>query len=176
MNPGISEMQNFLLVIAGLFAAIALMIAALTAAGVVRRRHERTSGGGEGRIITVTNAPSARKCSNCKHFDLEEGQATMRQHKPFLAAAAQLTPSEMGRTIQYREVECPRDGCTREKPIPDCTACQGNGTVNKRIGPEPSSIAAKTKWSDFGACLEHSELRHAGDHCDAFEPREEPPA
>ena len=132
-------------------------------------------------IRLVRSARSARSaapthCGNCKHFDLEEGQAVMRQHKPFLAAAAVLAPAEMGKTIQYEELECSEEGCGKAHPIQDCLVCRGNGTVNKRIGPAPTGVAAKVKWADFGACLENNDIRHSSDSCSAFEPREEPPA
>lgn len=69
-----------------------------------------------------------RLCSGCVFFDLEEGQAFMRQHRAFFEAASHLPPSEMGRQVDP-ETELPID----------------------------RDIPAKANWAEFGACSRHRE-------------------
>jgi hypothetical protein len=73
-----------------------------------------------------------RRCSTCKHFDLEEGQAAMRAHPVFMQAAAVLPPSKMGVVVTYDA-----DGTRHEKD---------------------HDVPATARWPQFGSCGGASQL------------------
>lgn len=92
--------------------------------------------------------PDTPQCHNCKHFDLEEGQAAMRENPNFMKACAVVPPSRMGVPVMHGD---------DDKPLP----------------PEQqprSSVPKKATWEDFGACLEHEEVRYKHDVCELHEP------
>jgi hypothetical protein len=89
------------------------------------------------------------RCSTCKHFDLQEGQAAMRAHPVFMQAAAVLPPSKMGTVVTYDD-----DGNRHESGPP---------------------IAQASRWDQFGACSCPSQLdegnailKWGGDICPDF--------
>lgn len=89
--------------------------------------------------------PEPRKgdtCQRCHHWNLDEGQETLRRHPAFMQAAAVLTPNQMVRA----EV----DG-------------EGNPNEGRKLLP-----LAEDKWQFMGACLGHGELRHRSDDCPHF--------
>ena len=119
-----------------------------------------------------------RQCGNCQHFDLAEGQAVMKRHPPFLAAAAVLQPQQMGRQLlRYDKHACdvcgasadpdnPGDFDTTEK-TPECHVCKGSGYVEQPVY-EQSTLPAKASWSEFGACDKHAFVTWSGDSCPDF--------
>jgi hypothetical protein len=118
-----------------------------------------------------------RRCSNCQHFDLEEGQAVIRRNQNFVKAAAVLAPQQMGRRIShYDKHECTvceakLDPVTGDfapsTTTADCHVCRGNGYIEQPVFA-PTNLPAKTKWSEFGACMLKQEVLWGGDGCDQF--------
>ena len=81
-------------------------------------------------------------CQRCHHWNLDEGQETLRRHPAFLQAAAVLTPNQMVRS----EVDS-----------------AGNANAGRKLLP-----LAEDKWQFMGACMGHGELRHRSDGCPYF--------
>lgn len=69
--------------------------------------------------------PSKRKCGNCAHFDLEEGQRGLRKLGVFAAVIDQISPAQMAASKSHAEA-------------PDPVAMK----------PMPRGV----RWEDFGAC------------------------
>lgn len=67
------------------------------------------------RAAADVSAPVISRCGNCKHWDLEEGQAVMRTHSVFMQAASVLAPAQMGRQVKSEKKTCP--------------TCEGEGRV-----------------------------------------------
>lgn len=104
------------------------------------------SGGLLGYKLLTRPAPLPRVCGNCKHFDLEEGQAAFRSFPMFMAAAAVVPPHQMGRPSNAE-----------------------------------STLPARGKWEEYGACLLKSiglwkddpwPSRQGAARCTQFTPRE----
>lgn len=96
-------------------------------------------------------ADDSKACENCRHFDLDEGQAQIfgePNHGAFVQASRVLPPSAMSRRVQMD--------------------ASGEAIYDKDGMPvfEPSSVPAKTQWTEFGACDVHNEGRHKTDWCD----------
>ena len=110
-----------------------------------------------------------RTCANCAHFDLEEGQATMKRFPLFLKAAAWVPPSEMGRQVVGHERR-PCRACTDGLvPVPGttgetqaCSRCDGTGQQEDEVFSAPSADVTST-WDQFGACRFDSVLVDGGD-------------
>jgi hypothetical protein len=81
-------------------------------------------------------------CQRCHHWNLDEGQETLRRHPAFLQAAAVLTPNQM--------VRSEKDSV-------------GNLNAGRKLLP-----LAEDKWQFMGACMGHGELRHRSDICPSF--------
>lgn len=91
--------------------------------------------------------PEPPKCANCAYFDLEEGQAQIREHPAFLQVTDLVSPAKMSRRAQV----------------------DGNGNMlvddaGHAVMSEPT-IARKVRWDQFGACSRHQEGRHQDDTC-----------
>ncbi len=150
------------------------------------------------RVLAPPAAPDVPPaCRACKHFDLEEGQAVLRNHPHFLQAAQYVSPAEMGRvakagppvpckdcggqgklgTGRYTQaptgaVPWPQDA---EEIMDSCAACDGVGTIETQE-MSPPSAPYKAEWSEFGACLSSaasddgdSSIVWSGDICEHFE-------
>jgi len=68
---------------------------------------------------------SRRRCGNCKHFDLEEGQRGLRKMGVFSAVIDQISPAQMAASKSHAD-----------EPDPVAKA------------PMPKGV----RWEDFGAC------------------------
>jgi len=90
--------------------------------------------------IEVASAPGS-KCSDCAHFDKEEGQAILRLYPAF--PRMDLPPCLIG--AQYDK---DTGGLKRNEAVP-----------------------ARCSWDDFGACALHTELRWSEDACPDFKRR-----
>ena len=97
-------------------------------------------------LIADPIAPAA-VCSNCEHFDLEEGQAVMRQNPIFLEAARHVSPNTMMRKLDEHGKELPNENRLKAK---------------------------EDRWDLFGACAMHEQLRHSHHTCEHFLAREVP--
>ena len=75
-----------------------------------------------GRTAALAGVDTARKCSTCAKFDLEEGQAMAKRYGAFMTAAVHVSPAEMGAVHTPEGEEVARD------------------------------IPAAAKWTDFGLC------------------------
>lgn len=93
--------------------------------------------------------PVLIECATCAHFDLEEGQAYMRQYPAFLGAASVRSPAQMS-----------------SKALLDV---HGNVTGWQGTGPDGKVTPLKAKWADFGACAVHQEGRYRHDVCSSYE-------
>jgi len=105
-----------------------------------------------GHSLTVLNKPEPA-CQNCEHFDLEEGQAQLRQHRAFAQVTEIVSPAMM----------------SQEAKLDDAgnLLVDDDGVVEKT---EPA-VPHKTKWSEFGACMKHQEARWQRDKCDDHSPQ-----
>ena len=147
-----------------LVVGVALAIVALFALGAYLN-HRINAHARKRAAAILAPAPIPRTCANCKHFDLEEGQASMGKFPIFLQAAAHIPPSEMGRSV-VEEVtrDCRACEGTGKEPTPaaaehrgppplqDCARCGGTGKQTDELFSKPSA-SAKSKWQDFGACM-----------------------
>lgn len=142
-----------------------------TTADLVHEAYARIHVPGEDTLV-------GRACKNCKHFDLEEGQATLKQSRVFMQAASNIPPSMMGREVDHYETRncghCygsgvePTIGDTAGKPERVCHLCHGEKTFEEPVFKD-TKIPNKAKWEEFGACQLHSEVRWGGDVCESFE-------
>lgn len=130
--------------------------------------------------------PVEPTCGNCKHWDLEEGQAVIRAHPHFMQAARYVAPAEMGRVARPGPTVPCRDcggqgklGTMRYRDgveiTTDCSVCGGKGTIETQVLSEPSA-PYKARWDQFGACLNSkaapdgdSSCTWSGDSCKHFE-------
>ena len=109
--------------------------------------------------------PVEARCGNCKHWDLEEGQAVMASQPHFMMAARVVPPAEMGR----RATNIGKKPCTEcdggeihtgryrtdihpiGEVIIKCEVCDGTGEVDLQEMSAPSA-PYKASWGQFGAC------------------------
>lgn len=119
--------------------------------------------------------PNAR-CSSCKHFDLEEGQAVIAQFPAFLSVASLISPAQIGRHV-VREYDRPCRLCDGKGKVllggaPDLADCRGCEGAGKVLEQELSAPAAplKAKWGDCGACMKDSVVVWGGDKRSCWEP------
>jgi hypothetical protein len=92
-------------------------------------------------------------CDGCAHFDLEEGQAVLAQHRTFGLVTEHVSPSMMSSEAMFDAQGSP--------------LYEEDGSRKRDV----ASVPHKTKWSDFGACDHHQECRLRTDVCDGFEPK-----
>jgi len=126
--------------------ALLILVSGLIAmVGLVMRRGPHISlesPRGERKPLPVLD----QKCSNCVHWDLADGQATMARFPAFQGAAEALSPAEMAHGVQVNE-----DGI--------------------RMGSKCTDPKIKAlMWKDFGACTHPDvmELRSKHDSCVNF--------
>ena len=114
--------------------------------------------GSEGRELFAGDAAPepAKLCRNCKHFDLEEGQAVLRksEHGAFMHAAALLKPAEMGLKVLHDD--------------------NGEMLIDDAGVPirEKPSLPMKTGWDQAGACLKDEMIIFDIDTCEKWEAKE----
>jgi hypothetical protein len=154
-----------------LFAALVLMCAL----GLVFRARRRNR-----RALPVI-ACVHQTCANCRFFSLDGGQAIMRSHAPFFAAAQHLPPWQMGRpqdvernpaydALEAEMIQAGKDGdYDRQREL-----------HNQLLETNPGELLPPTQidgtllelqWQDFGACGVHQEIRAQSDACDRWEPK-----
>jgi len=86
-------------------------------------------------------AQCPRKCGTCVMFDLEEGQAAIRQNPVFFQAVQHVSPNTMMRKFD------------------------DNGAPIEN----PKALKIKEdNWQLFGACELHQQLRHSTDSCEQW--------
>lgn len=102
--------------------------------------------------LTVLNRPVEPKCTNCAHFDLEEGQAQFRLHRAFTQVTEIVTPAMMSQEAKLDDLG---------------NLIVDNDGVLEKTAP---AVPHKTKWSEFGACMKHQEARWEQDVCDEHVP------
>lgn len=78
--------------------------------------------GRDPRPAYLSDPSYSRPCSDCRHFDLEEGQAMRRTHHAFDEVSRYIPPAEM------------------------------NPTNHKLDYNDPLRIPQKSQWSEYGAC------------------------
>ncbi len=84
-------------------------------------------------------------CADCEKWSKEAAAEIIERFPAFKGAAECLTVAEMA--------------------YPSVVDDDGNRTVHA-----PKEALAY-RWSDFGACTEHAQIRHKSDVCDGFEAR-----
>lgn len=129
------------------------VLALVCLVGIYAFSPRRRSSPGE-RLVELVPArkhklPVVIECGTCQHFDLEEGQAFMRQYPAFMGAAAVRSPAQMS-----------------EKAVLDA---HGNVVGWNKDGPGGKVTPLKAKWDDFGACQLLSEGRYKHDVCASYE-------
>lgn len=102
--------------------------------------------------LPLLPTPEGASCKACSYFDLEEGQALIKQYPAFMAAAEHLTPNKMS----ARRI----DPATGE-------------VLAEEDRPTPVFKAKEDRWDLIGLCEKHSrptgvELRHAVDSCPQY--------
>lgn len=123
-----------------------------------------------------------RECVMCRHWDLEYGQDLMRKHVPFAQAAEHVSPAQMAVPTRafipnprYEEVRAELDRALDEG-APDARLRELQAELallnpqildEEQVNVDPS--LERLRWSDFGCCMHHRELRAKGDTCEAFE-------
>ncbi len=137
-----------------LIAAVVLLAAVPLLYHIVRARRKAA------RLAAIE-----RTCSNCRHFDLEEGQAAMDKFPIWRQAAQWIPPSELGRRV-VDEVERPCRACDgtgnvrlphdvrvgTEVQTQPCVPCEGTGKQKDEVFSKPSA-GATSAWENYGACL-----------------------
>lgn len=149
IGPGVEE--SFLGDLTMILFVLAMLLFGVTVV-LVKHTFKRT------RLPVVAPPPVKKACESCKHFDLAEGQAVLRQFPAFMAAAAVVSPAQIARTVQ-REYERPCKLCngTGTKQLAggtaeSCLGCDGKGTVLEQE-LSPPAAPQKAQWTECGACL-----------------------
>lgn len=93
------------------------------------------------RLLTHLRVLDAR-CFACEAWDLEEGQAAMKRHKPFLGVMQALSPEQV--------------------------ADSGKDDVDWDFNGPKTDTKNQTRWEDYGWCAAHGECRHRRDGCEVF--------
>jgi hypothetical protein len=121
--------------------------------------------------------PLPRQCSNCKHFDLAEGQAVIAQFPAFMRVANVVSPAQIGRRVM-REFDRPCRFCNGsgkqlrggDGALEPCRGCEGTGKVHEQELSRPGA-PEKARWEECGACLKDQVVVWGGDKKDCFEAR-----
>lgn len=106
------------------------------------------------RLLLPIVREQSRKCANCEHFDLEEGQEAMKSNPYFMMAASVVPPSRMGRTLYTPQADGESFEAVQER--------------HGRVQAEHEKTAPKWRWEDFGACRKKQEVVWKGDKCEAW--------
>jgi hypothetical protein len=117
-------------------------------------------------------------CSTCKSFDLAGGQRLLSANPAFRAAAEWVPPWRMGRALktkpnpEYLALVAERDaaeGEARQAVERRLEAIPPEVPLEEEEQVEPSLL--HLDWTQFGACLTHSEIRAGSDTCDKHTPK-----
>ena len=117
-------------------------------------------------------------CSTCKSFDLAGGQRLLSANPAFRAAAEWVPPWRMGRALktkpnpEYLALLAERDaaeGEARQALERRLEAIPPEVPLDEDEQVEPSLL--HLDWTQFGACLTHSEIRAGSDTCDKHTPK-----
>ena len=98
---------------------------------------------GTQRILALCHL-AERRCDRCAHFDLRQGQDAIAANPAFKQVTSHLAPAQMGLTAK------------------------GEMNSSDNPGLAPAFVAKPWRWEEFGACLQHSEVRHGGDSCEKW--------
>jgi len=143
-----------------LIALLALIAVVLPIAGALVFQAYRKHVELKHEIMPPVQAALPVRCVNCKHFDIEEGQAAIQQFPQFMKAAAVIPPTLMGAKAELVEV-------TNE-----------DGSVEKVWKKTRNKgVPARTTWDDLGACMRPREsgdqlLVYNFDKCEHYEEKE----
>jgi len=143
---------------------------------------------------------SPESCETCAHFSLRDGQRLLDENPAFRAAAQVIPPWRMGRKLQtrpneeYTRLHEERTGIENRLALAEAAdetaeaealksklrVLEATLAATPAETPLPPSKQAPadvldTKWSQFGACHHHEELRAMHDGCWAHEPQKETP-
>lgn len=153
--------MNVLLVVCGI---VGVLLIALGVLGLQKRATARANAEMERRLAAFAAAqrgnsavaalappqPVARECRNCKHFDLPEGQAALKNQPAFLMAAETLSPAKMSVKVI------------------------GKDDKDNPLYSEPC-YPLRAAWSEFGACMNRKNgephLQWHEDTCQFYEPK-----
>ncbi len=138
-------------------------------------------GRGNRQLPVLNGQKKARRCEDCANWNLEHGQRLMQKHQPFALAAQHVSPSQMGVPVrafrsnpEYERVRAALDKALDEgAPDHELRALQAELEV---LNPQVVDVDAVKvdprvevlTWEDFGACLQHREIRARNDQCDRF--------
>jgi len=119
-------------------------------------------------LLVVQTAPVKRLCRDCKHFDLEEGQAVIASFPSFQRVTQAVPPAQIARKVEREFTRTCRmcdgskvvnAGTERER---ECQGCDGTGEVLEQELSAPGA-PAKAKWDQMGACLKEQVVLWGGD-------------
>lgn len=126
-------------------------------------------------ISPVELALLPRTCSNCKNFDLAEGQAAIAQFPTFMRVASVISPAQINRRVE-REFDRPCRFCdgkgkqlrAGDGELEPCRGCEGTGLVHEQQLTAPGA-PEKARWDECGACMKKEVVVWGGDKQDCFE-------
>jgi hypothetical protein len=128
------------------------------------------------RKLPVLTEPAT--CSTCKSFDLPGGQRLLASNPAFKAAAEWVPPWRMGRALktkanpEYVALVAERDaaeGAARAALEQRLEAIPAEVPLDEDEQVEPALL--HLDWTQFGACLTHSEIRAGSDTCPSWKPK-----
>jgi hypothetical protein len=124
------------------------------------------------RLLAKLGSTTRRKCANCKHFDLKEGQDGLAKSGVFAQVVSVVQPNQVAGSVRPGEEYVPParigGGVGQEGVV--AVEVEQLLLVTKAPQKEPplQKIPRGVKWEDFGSCT-HSEhdglLIWAGDTC-----------
>lgn len=106
------------------------------------------------RLLLPIVREQSRKCHNCEHFNLKEGQEAMQSNPYFAMAASVVPPSRMGKTLYT--------------PQEEGESFEAVQSRHAQAQAEHEKTAPKWKWEDFGACHAKSEVVWKHDKCEKW--------
>lgn len=130
------------------------------------------------RKLPVLTDPAPGVCSTCKSFDLAGGQRLLSANPAFRAAAEWVPPWRMGRALktkanpEYVALLAERDaaeGEARKAVERRMEAIPPEVPFDEEEQVEPALL--HLDWTQFGACLTHSEIRAGSDTCPKHAPK-----
>jgi hypothetical protein len=103
------------------------------------------------------------RCLECKFFELEAAQTSMRKNGAFARVMDFMSPYQMGKRVSYKESPCPT--CMPGSKVgsgEQCLTCGGERVVRKAVEEYPAGVPMNAKWSEYGWCTNEHVVYEGG--------------
>lgn len=112
----------------------------------------QTYGPAELALVEQSATAAEPICLNCKWFEVEACQASLKKNPAFVAVMQIMSPYEHGKKVKYEDVPCPECDPKGAEYNEACPTCCGQKTVSKVKYVYPTDIALNARWEDYGWC------------------------